>query len=148
MKLYFEAKVKSGIPEIKDRFNKELFLKLAPPGLVLKLDRFDGCEEGNEVHLRMGLPGILQKWVSKITFASTTPAKWVFVDEGTVLPFPFKSWCHEHSVTQITDSVSLISDSINYDCGNSLLNTLIWGPLWLSFRIRPKVYQKEFGHCS
>jgi len=145
MKLYFEAQVKSTISEIKSRFNEELFLKLKPPFMVLKLERFDGCEKGNEVHLRMGAPGMLQKWVSTITASKTDSNEWLFVDEGKTLPLPFKYWRHEHKVTKLTETTSTISDSIEYDCGNSLLNRLLWGPLWLSFSIRPSVYRKEFG---
>lgn len=145
MKLYFEAQVRSTIPEIKKGFNKELFLKLKPPFLVLQLERFDGCEVGNEVHLRMGTPGMLQKWVSKITTSKTDSEEWLFVDEGEILPFPFKYWRHEHRVRKLNETTSAISDSIEYDCGNGLLNRLIWGPLWLSFSVRPAIYRKVFG---
>ncbi|NBX69268.1 MAG: hypothetical protein EBR01_09950 [Proteobacteria bacterium] len=85
MKLYFEAQVSSSVTEVKSQFNQDLFLKLKPPLMSLKLERFDGCEKGHEVHLKMGLPGFLQNWVSQITDSSQTDDVWEFVDEGKIL---------------------------------------------------------------
>lgn len=144
MKLYFEAQVKSSVVEIKKGFNQELFLKLKPPGMVLILERFDGCEKGDEVHLKMGVPGLLQSWVSEITDSNQGDDFWQFIDEGKVLPKPFTYWKHIHRVQRINESESRISDSIQYRCKPGLLEKLLWLPLWLSFSIRPGVYRRVF----
>ncbi|NBX76892.1 MAG: hypothetical protein EBQ92_10095 [Proteobacteria bacterium] len=145
MRLYFEAEVKSPVLDVKKRFNQELFLKLKPPFMSLELERFDGCERGDEVHLKMGLPGFLQNWVSHITDSSQTESAWEFIDEGKELPHPFTYWKHIHRVEKINETSSRISDSINYRCQSPLLEKLLWGPLWLSFSIRPRVYREVFG---
>jgi len=145
MNLYFEAEVGSSLSEIKQKFDRDLFLKLKPPFVFLELERFDGCAKGDEVHLKTGIPGNLQKWISHITFSEETDKSWLFIDEGFVLPPPLKKWKHEHKVTQIREGVCRISDSIFFDCENAFLNRLLWGPLWLSFSIRPKVYRSIFG---
>jgi len=145
MKLYFETEVLGKLSDIKKGFNQDLFLKLKPPFMALQLDRFDGCEVGNEVHLRLGLGWPAQKWVSLITEAHEKDKEWLFVDEGKLLPFPLKKWRHEHRVIQKTDSTCVISDSIQFQGTNSLLERLIWAPLWLSFSYRPKVYLQIFG---
>ena len=144
MKLYFEAQVKSTVRDIKKGFNEDLFLKLKPPGIVLKLERFDGCEKGDEVHLKMGAPGLLQSWVSEITDSQEGDDFWQFIDEGKVLPKPFTYWKHIHRVEKINDGESSISDSIEYHCKSQLVEKTLWLPLWLSFSIRPGVYRKVF----
>lgn len=145
MNLYFEAQVKSTVQEIKAGFNQDLFLKLKPPFMSLRLERFDGCEKGHEVHLKMGAMGILQNWVSEITDSSHTDTVWQFIDEGKVLPAPFTSWKHVHRVEKINETSSRISDSIEYRCTSSMLERALWGPLWLSFAVRPRIYRKVFG---
>ncbi|MFM8270696.1 MAG: hypothetical protein ACKN9V_10955 [Pseudomonadota bacterium] len=145
MKLYFEAQVKSTLQEIKTGFNQDLFLRLKPPFMSLKLERFDGCEKGHEVHLKMGMPGFLQGWVSEITESSQSDTVWEFVDEGKKLPAPFTFWRHIHRVEKISDTSCRVSDSIEYRCTSGLVERALWGPLWLSFSIRPRIYREVFG---
>lgn len=145
MKLFFQADVATNLKTIQQQFNRDLFLKLKPPFMTLNLKRFDGCEKGHEVHLELGLPGFLQSWISTITEAHQEPHRWVFVDEGTELPFPLKRWRHEHQVVELAPQHSRIIDSIEFDCGNPALNALMFGPLWLSFSVRPAIYKKAFG---
>jgi len=145
MKLYFEAEVNSSLIDVKSQFNQDLFLKLKPPFLKLELERFDGCEKGNEVHLKMGVPGLLQTWVSTITDAFQSETVWQFVDEGTVLPPPLSYWRHVHRVETLSQNRCKISDAIEYRCRSAFLEPLMYGPLWLSFSIRPRVYRRFFG---
>ena len=67
MNLFFETQVASPLFTVKAGFNEELFRALKPPFVSLKVERFDGCKKGDEVHLMLGTPGFLQKWVSHIT---------------------------------------------------------------------------------
>lgn len=112
------------------------------------LDRFDGCEVGHEVHLRTGLPGLLQPWVSLITEASVTPDSWFFVDEGKRLPFPLKNWRHRHEVKKTSSETSEILDEIEYSSGIHLVDLLLYAPLWFIFSGRAAVYQKNFSSTS
>jgi hypothetical protein len=53
----------------------------------VRLLRFDGCQQGDEVHLELGFWPLRQSWVSLITSQQTSTEKIVFVDEGQRLPF-------------------------------------------------------------
>jgi hypothetical protein len=145
MKMRFEAKVQKSLSVVKAAFDQELFLALTPPGMQLKLTRFDGCKPGDEVHLKMGAMGILQDWVSHITSSIDDENQWQFVDEGHVIPWPLKHWKHIHRVEAINESESLIIDDIEYAAPNPVISALMYPSLWLSFSIRPKRYQKYFN---
>ena len=145
MKLFFEAKVKTPFLEVKSQFNEKLFLELKPPFMALELKRFDGCEKGHEVHLRMGFPGLMQNWVSHITGSSQTDTYWEFVDEGETLPPPLTFWRHVHRVEKLSDHTSRITDSIEDRCKSLILERLMWAPLWMSFAVRPSIYRRLFG---
>jgi len=114
MQLTFRTEVGASLQDVKSGFNRDLFLQLKPFFLQLKLDRFDGCERGHEVHLRTGLPGFLQPWVSRIVEDSISEKCWYFVDEGASLPFPLRSWKHRHEVRVTHQGTSEILDMIDY----------------------------------
>ena len=145
MQLTFNTEVGASLKDVKAGFNRDLFLQLKPFFLQLKLDRFDGCERGHEVHLRTGLPGFLQPWVSRIVEDSFTEKCWYFVDEGASLPFPLRSWKHRHEVRVTHQGTSEILDMIDYSSGNRLLDVILYAPLWVVFAGRASVYRKVFG---
>jgi len=144
MNLKFRTEVTSSLEGVKQGFDRSLFLQLKPPLIQLVLDRFDGCEVGDEIHLRVGIPGALQTWVSRITFHHYDGDSWSFVDEGNPLPFPLRQWLHRHGVRRLASGGAEISDEISYSCGNRILDLLILGPLWLSFAGRASVYRRVF----
>lgn len=144
MKLYFETPIERPFDEIRDRFNKELFLYLSPPLIPFDLKRFDGCKKGDEIHIDLGINGLTQKWVSLITFEETNAAGWSFIDEGKVLPFPLKYWKHHHRVDKISEQKSLIVDDITFECSPGFLSPMIKPLLWTVFSIRPGRYKKFF----
>ncbi len=144
MKIRFETKVQKRLSAVKAAFDQELFLALKPPGMQLKLIRFDGCKPGDEVHLKMGAFGLLQDWVSHITSSIEDEKQWQFVDEGQVIPWPLKHWKHVHRVESIGDSEALIIDDIEFTAPNSALTALLFPSLWLSFSVRPSRYRKFF----
>ena len=144
MNLKFKTEVSSDLEQVKQGFDRSLFLQLKPPLIQLVLDRFDGCEVGDEIHLRVGLPGALQTWVSRITFHHLDEDSWSFVDEGDPLPFPLRQWRHHHGVRRLASGGAEISDEISFSCGNRILDLLILGPLWLSFAGRASVYRRVF----
>ncbi len=145
MNLKFKTEVSSSLEQVKQGFDRNLFLQLKPPLIQLALDRFDGCEVGHEIHLRVGLPGLLQTWVSRITFHQFAQDSWSFVDEGGPLPFPLKKWRHHHGVRSKPSGGSEITDDITYSSGNRILDLVLFGPLWLSFAGRASVYRRVFG---
>ena len=145
MQLTFRTEVGASLQDVKSGFNRDLFLQLKPFFLQLKLDRFDGCERGHEVHLRTGLPGFLQPWISRIVEDSFTENCWYFVDEGASLPFPLRSWKHRHEVRVTEKGTSEILDVIEYSSGNRFLDVILYAPLWIVFAGRASVYRRVFG---
>ena len=145
MQLQFKTEVSASLEQVKNGFDRNLFLKLKPPVLQLHLDRFDGCQVGNEVHLRTGIPGLLQTWVSLITEEELTSELWFFIDEGKQLPFPLKRWKHRHEVRRTPAGTSEIRDEIEYSSGNRLLDWMLYPSLWWVFSGRCPVYQAIFG---
>jgi ligand-binding SRPBCC domain-containing protein len=145
MKIRFETEVGSSLETVKAGFDQSLFLQLKPPFLSLHLDRFDGCLTGHEVHLRTGLPGLLQAWISVITEDELKADHWYFVDEGRMLPYPLKHWRHQHKVSRTAAGGSVIVDDITYSSGTALLDALLYPSLWWVFSGRGAVYRKVFG---
>ena len=144
MNLVFKTSVKKSFEEIRDKFNRELFVELAPGLIPFNLKRFDGCKKGNEVHIQLGVPPLTQEWISLITFEETNASGWSFIDEGKVLPWPLSNWKHHHRVDRISATESLIVDDINYECSPGFLTPLMKPFLWSVFAIRPKRYKKFF----
>ena len=144
MKLKFETIVNKNFLEIKNGFNRELFLFLKPPGVSVELERFDGCSPGNEVHLLLNTVGLKQNWRSLITAESQTEKEWSFIDEGKLLPWPLSTWKHHHRVVFLDDQSSKIIDDITYGCSPSLMGPLMYPVLWASFAVRPAKYKEFF----
>lgn len=144
MKLYFETPIDLPFEKVRDRFTKDLFLALAPGTIPFRLVRFDGCEKGNIVQIKLGPKFLSQDWMSEITFEETNASGWSFIDEGKVLPWPLRYWKHHHRVDMITPTQCKIVDDITYDCSSRLLNLVMKPFLWSAFSIRPKRYKEFF----
>jgi ligand-binding SRPBCC domain-containing protein len=145
-RILIKTKVDKSLSEVKSKFDKQLFRKLKPPGVELEILRFDGCKQGDEVHLEVK-PFLMkkQKWVSLISEDIENSSSWKFVDVGKVLPWPIKTWEHQHIVERL-DSGSVIIDDISYSCSNPLIELLVYLPLKLQFLFRKPIYKKEFSH--
>jgi ligand-binding SRPBCC domain-containing protein len=144
VKLYFETSLQADWAKIKEGFDKNLFLSLSPPGVKIKLQRFDGCQKGDEIHLEILSPFGKQNWVSLITDASITENSWQFVDEGKELPWPLRKWKHQHLVLSTGKNTAKIIDAIDFSTNYFFLDWLIWPFLWFVFSIRPARYKKHF----
>jgi ligand-binding SRPBCC domain-containing protein len=144
MKLLFETPIKLPFETVRDKFNRDLFIYLSPPGIPFDLKKFDGCKKGDEVHIDLGFGFLKQKWVSEITFEETNEKGWSFIDEGRILPWPLKSWRHHHRVDKISDTECVIADDIEYECITNSLTILMKPFLWSVFSIRPKRYKHFF----
>ena len=143
-RLLFECPVASDVEAVKNGFNLDLFKELAPPLIQFKVDRFDGCSPGDEVHIRVGL-GVMVKWISEITEEiSNADQEWYFIDEGVKMPFPLVKWKHIHRVVK-SDQGSTIIDDINFSCGNSITDKIMRPILKKQFSGRAAIYKKVFG---
>ncbi len=145
MKLRFETPVARPIEAVRAGFTRELFVHLAPGFIPFRLERFDGCAPGDEVHLLLGPGPFRQRWVSLITAAATNEQGWSFIDEGKVLPWPLNYWKHHHRVDKISADACRIVDDIHYECAPAFLGPLMKPFLWLVFAMRPRRYRDYFG---
>jgi ligand-binding SRPBCC domain-containing protein len=144
MKLYFETNISLPYTAVKDKFNKELFLYLAPPIIPFNLKKFDGCKKGDVVQIDLGIWPLVQQWVSLITFDEESEKGWSFIDEGEKLPWPLKEWKHHHRVDRISEKECRIVDDIHFSCRPSFLNPIMKPFLFVMFSIRPRRYRKFF----
>jgi ligand-binding SRPBCC domain-containing protein len=144
MNLLFKTPIRRPVEVIKEGFNRDLFLNLAPSLIPFQLKRFDGCVKGDEVHVEVGPGFFKQEWISLIASSETNASGWSFMDEGKVLPWPLKSWKHHHRVDKLSPSESLIVDDIHYRTSSVVLDFLIKPFLWSVFAIRPRRYKKFF----
>ena len=132
--------------ELLDLFNEDLFRALKPPVMNLQVERFDGCKTHDQVHLKMDVFGLLnQKWISIITDHGESFEECFFVDEGTLLPPPLKSWRHRHRLLRINDHSSYVVDDITYSTGNKALDYMIYPVLYAMFSFRVPVYKEKLS---
>jgi ligand-binding SRPBCC domain-containing protein len=122
-------------------FDVTLFKALKPPLISLKVDRFDGCETGHEVHLTLG--PFANRWVSHITSHEKSDKYFQFVDEGYVLPKPLSYWHHTHRI-ELRDNVVWIIDAIKFSTKPFFLEWIMKKVLYWQFNLRPAIYQKYF----
>lgn len=128
-------------------FDADLFLKLAPPMVRVRLLRFDGCRVGDVVELELkplGMP--TQRWTSRITELVETTDEIYFVDEseGAELPFFLRTWRHKHRICLHTTGGSKIIDEIEYHACTGL-NWILYPILWLQFAWRKPIYRRTFA---
>jgi ligand-binding SRPBCC domain-containing protein len=144
MKLYFATQIPRSFEYIRERFSRELFLRLSAGLIPFQLARFDGCKQNDEIHILIGPAPLAVKWVSLITREETNASGWSFIDEGKVLPWPLIYWKHHHRVDRISATDSLIVDDITYECSPKLMGPIIRPALWVMFAMRPARYKKFF----
>ncbi len=146
MRIKIVSTVNNDIKSIFAGFDKELFLKLAPPFPPVRLLRFDGCQKGDEVHLEILIPFIPQRWDALITDFGASDSQIFFIDEGTRLPFFLKTWRHWHGIQQSSElSKSLIIDDFEYTTPYKLLDYVMYPVLYLQFLYRKPVYKRIFN---
>lgn len=143
MRFCIPAEVETGIKEVFSKFDLALFKKLQPPVFQLKVNRFDGCLEGDKIELDISVLGISQKWLGIVTQFSQSEELIQFTDEGLELPGVLKKWQHIHRISKLGTG-SLISDDISYSTGNFILDRLIYPFLYLQFYYRKKIYKEYF----
>ena len=148
MELILHTQVNGNYRALLDRFNRALFLELAPTFPKLRLLRFDGSQPGDWVEIELVLGPFRQRWTSQITERQLTETEAWFTDEGAILPPPLKTWKHQHLVTKLSETESQITDHITFSTGNQLLDKLVFPILKAKFGARKPVYQRIFGRVS
>ncbi len=139
MKIQLQTVVAGRVGEVFARFDQKLFEALSPPLMPVKVVRFDGCEVGHEIHLRLPVGD----WISLITDRVVGENECLFVDEGKKLPFPFVYWRHRHIVRGAQEG-SLIIDAIEYKTKSAFMDILVRPILWVMFKARHPVYRRFF----
>lgn len=143
MKLTLKTHVRSNPEHVWEKFDRKLFLRLAPPLPRIKLLRFDGCGKGDLVEVELNFLLFKQIWVSEIVHQKTKPNEIMFVDEGVRLPFFLKYWIHKHRIVRL-DSGSQIVDDIEFRSGYRIVDWLLWPVMWLQFAYRKPIYRWTF----
>ena len=147
MNIIIRTSIPKNYQQVFSMFDISLFKALRPPFISLEVERFDGCQKGNEIHLKIGLGPITQSWVSIITSDYKNDLENVFIDEGKVLPKPLNYWKHTHKVIKKGENSCEIHDDIEYRTGNLFLDFVIYPVMFLQFYLRKSIYKKYFkGH--
>ena len=141
MKILIKTVINKNYRDVFSHFDEKLFAALKPPLVNLKIERFDGCKKGDEVHLRVAG----QRWVSHITELFEGTDEIYFVDQGAIIPPPLTSWKHIHRIVRINENKCEVVDEINYSTGNVLTDKLIYPALMAMFLMRRPVYIRELS---
>ncbi|MBY0415368.1 MAG: hypothetical protein K2Q18_14445 [Bdellovibrionales bacterium] len=141
MHFIIETPIPKDFKNTFSKFDKKLFESLKPPLMSLKVDRFDGCKKGDEVHLRING----QVWVSHITDFFESDTEIYFIDVGIVIPFPIKTWKHTHLVKKVDENNCLVIDDIEFSTGNYLVDRLMHPILYAMFSLRGPIYKRELA---
>ncbi len=144
MKINIETPVAMDYREVYAGFTKDLFVELTPPGIPVKLLRFDGSKTGDEVHLELSFPGFKQQWISEIISDACDDNECCFVDEGRRLPFFLSYWRHAHRILK-DGSGARIVDDIEFRSPIPGMALFVYPVMARQFRARGPVYQRIFG---
>lgn len=143
MKIEIKTNVEQDYKTVSGSFKVDLFKKLKPPLVGLKVKRFDGCKKGDEVHIEINTLGIKQDWNALITGNGENENEVYFIDEGIKLPNFISSWKHIHRIIKNGDS-AIIIDDINYRTPNFVLDILSYPVMYIQFYFRKPVYKSYF----
>ena len=146
MKILIKTRIEKNYQVLFSKFTLELFKALKPPMINLEVERFDGCKQGDEIHLKMDFFGQFnQRWISHITKDFRNDYEIYFVDEGALLPPPLINWKHIHRIEKINELASFIIDDIEYTSGNIAVDLAIYPALYLMFLYRKPIYKRELS---
>jgi ligand-binding SRPBCC domain-containing protein len=143
MEFKITTKVGQDYKTVFSKFDLYFFKLLKPPLIGFKVNRFDGCEPGDEVHVEINTFGWKQEWKALIIEKTETNNEIYFIDEGLQLPRPLKKWRHKHIIAKFIDS-SIIIDNIAYSTNSIFLDILLYPVMYLQFFLRKGVYKSYF----
>lgn len=143
MNLILKTPVKGNYKNVMAAFDRSLFEALKPPIGEMEIVAFTGSKKGDKVHLKFHSP-IKADWISDIVEDGMNDQRAWFVDVGTKLPWPLKTWNHKHIVEKIDDENSLIIDDITFTGSNPILSLFLFPAIFLGFYPRKKIYRNYF----
>jgi ligand-binding SRPBCC domain-containing protein len=151
MRLLLSTRVRQHYKIVFSRFDRDLFLALAPPFPRVEIKRFDGCRQGDVVELELKLFGSKQQWTSHITEDGEVSGDAVYKDEvyfidessDAELPFFLRRWHHKHSIVRESETESFIVDDIEFEAAWGL-DVVLYPLLWLQFAYRKPIYKRYF----
>lgn len=132
------------LERVSNDFGESLFKALQPTFPPNALINYDGDHIGGLVQIRLGIPPLSQMWVSEIVSKSSGDGYWQFVDEGTQLPFPLKSWRHIHRLEDKGDDATTIIDDITFSTNSVILDALLLPIMRKMFSSRKEGYRRYF----
>lgn len=138
--LHYSSTFKANFQEVIKNFDQKLFQFLLPRIFPCKINRYDGHQVDDEIHISIGN----RQWISKITNVHSSEREFSFTDEGETLPLPLKKWHHKHRVVKLNEEEVTIIDEISFDCGNNILNNITYPILFAQFIPRIALYKKYF----
>lgn len=144
MHLILKTQVNQSLTQVWKGFDRTLFIRLSPPFPPVNLIRFDGCLEGDIVHIKLNFLLIQQDWISLIVDQQTTDSEIYFVDQGTTLPFFLTSWHHRHRLLMNPAGGTIIVDDIVFRTPYKLTDVLLYPFMWLLFVYRKPIYRQRF----
>ncbi|AUD02851.1 SRPBCC family protein [Spirosoma pollinicola] len=147
MHIFLETKVDQSLPAVWAGFNRTLFERLSPPFPPVKVVRFDGCLQGDIVHLQLNFLLFRQDWISRIIDQQTSVEEIFFVDKGIKLPFFLTYWQHHHRLQRSFDDSSdktIVIDDITFKTPFLLTDYLLYPILWIQFAYRKPIYRRMF----
>ncbi|WP_460982078.1 SRPBCC family protein [Spirosoma fluminis] len=145
MKLVLKTQVNASLPAVWAGFDRALFNQLSPPFPPVEVVRFDGCQQGDVVHLRLNFGVFRQDWISLITDQQRTDSEIFFIDEGTQLPFFLRYWRHRHRLIRDESGKTILVDDITYRTPFRLTDYLFYPIMWLLFAYRKPIYRRVFN---
>ncbi|MDW8219544.1 MAG: hypothetical protein RML40_03335 [Bacteroidota bacterium] len=116
------TQVEQSYKDVVAGFSLDLFQRVLPSYPRTTIKRFDGYNEGDEVHIEIHIP-ILNRtelWISRIIQQGEIHGhdiyadEWYFIDEGVELPSFLISWWHLHRIVQSESGSTFIIDEIEY----------------------------------
>jgi len=147
MRIVLKTKVKGNHRNIIKRFDRDLFMALAPKLAKINLKEFTGSEKGDKVHIEFLSP-IKTNWISEIIDHAYEDNRSYFVDKGVVLPFPLRFWEHHHIIEQIDEDHVHIIDDIRFKSLNVIFTLFMYPAILVGFLPRKKIYKRYFNSKS
>ncbi len=146
MRIILKTTVPGYYRDVMKRFDRDLFLALAPPVAKIELKKFTGSKTGDTVHLQFLFP-IKTEWISDIIDHGEDEQRSYFVDKGVVLPFPLGYWEHHHIIENVDNHHSTIVDDIRFKGLNRFYSILLYPAIYLGFLPRKRIYKKYFSEA-
>lgn len=136
------CRVSASLPYVWSKFDQSLLAKLAPPFPIARIIQFDGCQVNDKVCIELDFLLYKTRWNSEITAYQVDATSYVFVDEGTRVPFGIKTWRHVHRIESISEQESAVIDKIQFQTNYKLLDWLLFPLIWGMIAYRLPLYKK------